>query len=302
MSSSKKRKLSIINQVIKQKQKQLLPKELIISNASLLTTKGGWNLGDAISHLSTIDGRFINVINKYGLPNHYLINNNNDDDKDVDLSNSNNNINKSSSYVNNNNTNISYFQRLLKTIIYQQLTATSAGPIYVKLLSTLGVKNNEIVTPLHIINADISIIYVDEKKKILVNGIISGLSEAKSKYIKSLAQHFMDSNKLKDVNLNELNDKDLLDKLCNVNGLGKWSVEIFMLFELQRQNVLICGDLGVRRGAAHFFGFNKDYFEGKKGNNELIKKCELWSPYSSLGCSLMWKLSDGIKNKDIIEL
>jgi 3-methyladenine DNA glycosylase/8-oxoguanine DNA glycosylase len=92
-----------------------------------------------------------------------------------------------------------------------------------------------------------NLIYVDGKKKISINGIICGLSESKLKYIQDLTDHFLDSTKLLHVNLHELNDIDLRNKLLNVKGLGLWSVDMFMLFDLHRSNILPIGDIAVGR-------------------------------------------------------
>jgi 3-methyladenine DNA glycosylase/8-oxoguanine DNA glycosylase len=62
-----------------------------------------------------------------------------------------------------------------------------------------------------------------------------------------------DVNKLKGVNLATLTDEELRSKLLQVNGLGPWSVDMFMLFDLHRPNVLPMGDLVVRKGVASFW-------------------------------------------------
>ena len=119
------------------------------------------------------------------------------------------------------------------------------------------------ITPQLVFDAKLTIIFVDGKKKVLLNGCESGLSESKAKYMKSLAEHYLDETSLKGVNLHTLDDEILIEKLTSVKGLGLWSVHMYMIFDLFRPNVLAEGDLGVKNGMAAFFGVNRTRLEGE---------------------------------------
>jgi DNA-3-methyladenine glycosylase II len=83
---------------------------------------------------------------------------------------------------------------------------------------------------------------VDGKNKVTVNNVVVGLSNAKASYIQSLTEHFLDTSLLKDVDFDRLSDEDLCVKLKAVKGLGEWSVHMFMIFYLHRQDVFPVGE------------------------------------------------------------
>mmetsp|Transcript_19473 Transcript_19473/g.18802 ORF Transcript_19473/g.18802 Transcript_19473/m.18802 type:complete len:300 (+) Transcript_19473:146-1045(+) len=248
----------------------------VLEKAKLLpNTKGGWAVYDGLVHLIASDIRFLEVIQYHGIPLIY--------DTTTEITDS------AYSYIRNMET--SFFHTLLKTIVYQQLNGNAAQLIFDRLCAALGVQTGEVVAPHHIINSEIDIIFVEGKKKITVNGEISGLSESKSKYMLDLAEHFDDVKKLKGVDLNTLSDEELYKKLVNVKGLGPWSVHMFMIFNLQRANVLAPGDLAIRKGMCVFFNHPLTYFESVIKQKEMSSTCSGWAPYSSLGCWYMWRLA-----------
>jgi len=234
-----------------------------------LPSNNNWNIVDALEHLITVDERFKTVIIDHGYPSFY-------EEKPVSLCQTN------------------YFHELMKIIVYQQLAGNVAEQIFNRVLRALNVNANDYCKPETVLSATIDIDIRQGKRKVLVNGIESGLSLAKASYLKSLADHFNDKNCLKDVDLNSLDDDTLVKKLVDVKGLGIWSAQMFLLFNLRRPNVLAIGDLGIRHGLCHFLGRSKDSFEGKK-QQEMVTICSHWEPYSSVGCALMWKIADSKK-------
>jgi DNA-3-methyladenine glycosylase II len=254
----------------------------------LPNTRGGWNVFDGLTHLIKENDNFSDVIGRHGVPEIY----------DVSVTKE---VLDNIAYI-PAPTETTHFHSLLKTIIYQQLSGKSAEPIFNRLTGTLigaaAAESGALIEPHHILSAKIDIINVDGKRKITVNGSVSGLSESKSKYMVSLAEHFSDETKLKGVDLSTLTDEELFDKLVAVKGLGPWSVHMFMMFNLQRANVLAPGDLGIRRGLSVFLGHAPTYFETKSKQNEIPTVCAGWAPYSSLGCWYMWRLSEDYQKQN----
>jgi len=205
---------------------------LIDSAQNLRASKGGWSIQPALQHLRNVDSRFEEVICKYGIPEALT----------------------SPAAVPKSPTSAQDdpFTSLFKIIVYQQLAGKAAEKIYAKVTSALNIPTDGIVPPEVVTSAEINVSNENGKKKILVNGVQSGLSESKAKFVKSLAEHFTDESKLKSVDFEEIDDTLLYEKLTAVNGLGPWSVHMFMIFSLQRPNVLPLGDLGVRKGVAEF--------------------------------------------------
>ena len=150
-----------------------------------------------------------------------------------------------------------------------------------------------IISPEAVTSAEWNIDIVEGKKKVFVNGKGCGLSESKWKYIRSLAEHFVDPDKLYNVDFNSISDEDLYSKLIAVKGIGAWSVHCFMIFHLHRPNVLPTGDLAVRRGVCKLYGLPLNTYEGggKKGEGEMLKRCAHWAPYSTLASLYMWKIA-----------
>jgi DNA-3-methyladenine glycosylase II len=241
-------------------------------------TRSGWSVYEGLRHLIASDGRFSDVIQKHGVPPIY-------DTRALKQ-----NL-ETVSYI-PVHTETSSFNSLLKAIIYQQLSGKSAEPIFKRLSIALGAESGRLVEPHHVHNADIAVIFVEGKKKITVNGEVSGLSESKSKYMVDLAEHFSDAARLKGVDLSRLSDADLFARLAAVKGLGPWSVHMHMLFDLQRPNVLAPGDLGIRRGLSLFHGQPPTYFESKARQKEIPSVCAAWAPYASLGCWYMWRVAE----------
>ena len=247
--------------------------QCLINDARRLPkTRGDWDVAVGIEHLTSVNIKFVDIIVKYGLPSIY--------------SDTSSNVSDNKRASNNNK----HYHSLMKIIVYQQLSAKSAEPIFQRLLQSLQLQPTDIIDPNLMKKADTSIIYVDGKKKISINGIICGLSESKLKYIKDLTYHFLDSTKLLHVNLHELNDIDLRNKLLNVKGLGLWSVDMFMLFDLHRSNILPLGDLAIRKSLSLFFGHSANHFESKNNQALIPDLCSAWSPYSSLATLYLWKM------------
>jgi 3-methyladenine DNA glycosylase/8-oxoguanine DNA glycosylase len=137
-----------------------------------------------------------------------------------------------------------------------------------------------------------------------------GLTKNKAKSIIDLAQHFVDGRLSEDFLLRVTNDdNDIRVKLLAVKGIGQWTCEIFLMFHLERPNVLPLGDLGVRKGIALYFG--SGYYDigntkkgGKKSTSspsknqksnedEIVRTVmQCYEPYLSLVSYYMWRLVD----------
>jgi len=189
-------------------------------------------------------------------------------------------------------TSTPYFHNLLRTIVYQQLAGKAASTIHGRVMDALGVKEGKFATPTMVANAKWG--HCAETDKVTLNNAIPGLSNQKTSYIQSLAEHFCDKTKLKDVNLDDLADDVLLNKLVAVKGLGKWSVEMFMVFTLRRKDVFSSGDLVLRQGVAVYDGrAAKTLHKPNKHNQrEASAIAEVFAPFRSLASWYMWRLKD----------
>ena len=130
------------------------------------------------------------------------------------------------------------FASLLKTIVYQQLAGKAAATIHGRVITAVKA---DPPTP----TAVLATPYAELRD--------AGLSDRKASYITDLATSFSEV-RLTDALLKTASDEELVTALTAVKGIGLWSCQIFMMFQLGRTDVLPTGDLGVQKGFAQFFG------------------------------------------------
>lgn len=113
-----------------------------------------------------------------------------------------------------------------------------------------------------------------------------GTSERKAKYIKNFAEK-VENGEFDIDALEKLDDEQLVEKLSSIDGIGRWTAEMIMIFALGRMNVLSFGDFGIRRGLCMLYGIdNLD-----KKTFEKFKK--RFSPYCTVASFYLWDISAG---------
>ena len=110
-----------------------------------------------------------------------------------------------------------------------------------------------------------------------------GLSRQKQAYVKDLAGHFA-TGEIPTRRLAAMSDEDVIQSLVRVKGIGRWTGEMFLIFTLNRPDVLPVDDLGLRKGAQTIFGL-REMPDGKK----LTRLAEVWRPYRSIGTWYAWR-------------
>lgn len=89
--------------------------------------------------------------------------------------------------------------------------------------------------------------------------------------------------------IQQLDDNALVDRLTSVRGVGRWTVEMMMIFKLVRSNVLPVADLGIRKG--YHFAYNTPELPTAV---ELVKAGEHWAPYRSVASWYLWRATDSV--------
>ncbi|KAG0169484.1 hypothetical protein DFQ28_010117 [Apophysomyces sp. BC1034] len=116
----------------------------------------------------------------------------------------------------------------------------------------------------------------------------AGLSARKVSYIQDLAQKFADKVIVPE-KLDAMSDQDISKLLCSVKGIGQWTVDMFLMFNLCHPDVLPVTDLGIRKGMAVHFGLS-----AKKNAlplpEEMRKLSEVWQPYRTVASWYMWRV------------
>jgi DNA-3-methyladenine glycosylase II len=161
-----------------------------------------------------------------------------------------------------------HYGALVRAIVGQQLSTSVARIIFGRLTERFGGRPP---TPEEILAED-----PEELRA------AAGLSRAKVGFLRSLAEHVV-SGELDLDHVATLPDEELVRELTAVKGIGEWSAHMFLMFQLERPDVLATGDLGVRRAAQRAYGLADLPTAG-----ELTALAEPWRPYRSVACRVLW--------------
>jgi 3-methyladenine DNA glycosylase/8-oxoguanine DNA glycosylase len=113
----------------------------------------------------------------------------------------------------------------------------------------------------------------------------AGLSTAKTAALKDLAARTLEGNIPSMARIRRMDDEEIIERLTAVRGIGRWTVEMLLIFRLGRPDVLPCTDLGVRKG------FGLVFNGGELPDAEsMIRRAERWRPYRSLASWYLWRV------------
>jgi DNA-3-methyladenine glycosylase II len=157
---------------------------------------------------------------------------------------------------------------LLRAIVGQQLSTKAARTIYLRVVDLFGGKTP---SPEQLLEAD------EEDLR------ACGLSGRKTEYVRDLASHVL-SGELELDRLEELGDEEVIEEIVAVRGLGQWTAEMFLLFHLERPDVLSGGDLGIRKAIQIEYGL-----EEMPPPKRVIEIGEPWRPHRSLASLYLWE-------------
>ena len=160
---------------------------------------------------------------------------------------------------------------LVRSITGQQLSTKAAATIYGRLTELYGGRTP---TPQEIIDTD------PQQLRAI------GLSNAKAAYLRDLAEHIVDG-ELPIDELAELPDARVYELLTAIKGLGRWTVDMFLMFHLGRRDILPVGDLGIRKAMQLQYGLQE---LPKAAEMETI--AEAWRPQRTLASLYLWESLD----------
>ena len=115
----------------------------------------------------------------------------------------------------------------------------------------------------------------------------AGLSAAKTLAVQDLAAKTVDGTVPSMLRVRRMSDDEIIERLTTVRGVGRWTVEMLLLFRLGRPDVLPVGDLGVRKGFARAFGRRV-----LTDPMVLSRRAERWRPYRSVASWYLWRALD----------
>jgi DNA-3-methyladenine glycosylase II len=160
-----------------------------------------------------------------------------------------------------------HYGALLRSITNQQLSVAAARTIYKRMLDRF---DGHPPTPEQILADD-----PEELRTV-------GLSRPKIGYLRSLAEHVL-AGELELHRLDELPDEQVISELVAVKGLGEWTAHMFLMFQLERPDVMAPGDLGIRRAIERAYSLEEP-------DRETIERlAERWRPHRTLACRYLWR-------------
>lgn len=165
-----------------------------------------------------------------------------------------------------------HYGALLRAIVGQQLSTKAARTIYGRLCDRYGGRTP---TPAELLADDLDALRT-----------AAGLSRAKASYLRSLAEHVV-GGELELERFDEMPDAEIAAELIAVKGLGQWTVDMYLMFHLQRPDVLPVGDLGIRRAVERAYSL-----PGLPDPARLTAIAEPWRPHRTLACRYLWRSLD----------
>lgn len=168
------------------------------------------------------------------------------------------------------------YLRLCASILSQQLSTKVASVLYKRFLDLYGGKEPTakkiLETPAEVFRS-------------------IGFSNAKASYVHNVCCFFIE-NKITDTDLYKMGNEEIIDLLTQIKGVGKWTVEMILMFTLGREDVFAFDDLGLQQSVIKLYKI-------KETDKKLLrKKMEIisvkWSPYRTYACRYLWDWKDGV--------
>ena len=164
------------------------------------------------------------------------------------------------------------FNTLARSIVGQQISVAAAQSVWNRVL--LSSKNK--VNPKNILALS-----VEELRA-------AGLSGRKVEYIRDLADHFH-SGRLHASQWKDMEDEDVIKELSDIRGIGRWTAEMFLIFNLVRPNILPLDDVGLIKA------ISLNYFSGEPvSRHEAREVAANWAPWRTVATWYMWRSIDPI--------
>ncbi len=168
-----------------------------------------------------------------------------------------------------------YFN-ILRAIVFQQLSGKAATTIHNRFLNLFddGYPHPELL--------------IEMDTRTLRS---AGLSGQKSGYVQNIANFFIEEN-LINKDLSDKSDDELVDYLSQIKGVGKWTVQMLLMFSMERQDVLPLDDLVIFQSIQGMYELEGTKRELKKQMTEIA---EAWRPYRSVACRHLWRWKDTVQ-------
>jgi DNA-3-methyladenine glycosylase II len=166
-----------------------------------------------------------------------------------------------------------HFEGLVSAITSQQLSTKAAATIFAR-VKALGLDDSGKFHPTTLL----------AQPETALRG--AGLSGQKTRYIRDVCEK-VSSGALDLDTLHERDDEAVIEALCSIKGVGRWTAEMFLMFRLGRPDVLPVGDLGIQKGFMKLFGLRE-----LPTPEKMVKLAKPFQPYRSAACWYLWRLTE----------
>ena len=159
---------------------------------------------------------------------------------------------------------------LIRSIVFQQLSGKAASTIHGRFLQLFpdGYPYPETLQSMSI----------EDLRAV-------GLSRQKATYIHNVAA-FFDEKNIKEDYWEDKSDDEIIDFLTQIKGVGKWTVQMILMFSLQRPDVFPVDDLGIQKGIAQLYELSE---EKKALKKRMVQIAESWKPYRTYASWYIWR-------------
>ncbi len=165
------------------------------------------------------------------------------------------------------------YARLITAIIYQQLSGKAASTIHGRFVQLFP---DEYPAPGLLLSKDLATLRS------------VGLSRQKSGYLHNVAEFFQQEDIL-DRDWGDWEDEAIIKYLTQIKGVGKWTVEMLLMFTLKRTDILPVDDLGIQQAIQRLYGFEA---KGRHLKEKMLEIAEPWRPYRTYASLYLWRWKD----------
>lgn len=160
------------------------------------------------------------------------------------------------------------FTALVRAIVAQQVSAKAAATVFERVVALMP--GGRLRAP-HVLTLDPEVLRT------------TGLGPTKTRYVRELAAR-VDDKRLPVARLDQMDDEAVIDLLVELPGIGRWTAEVFLIFQLQRPDVFPADDLALLSAMARVYGW-----EARPKAREARAFAERWQPYRSIASWYLWR-------------
>jgi DNA-3-methyladenine glycosylase II len=121
-----------------------------------------------------------------------------------------------------------------------------------------------------------------------------GLSNAKVSYVQNVARFALEQG-MDHRKLHKMDNEEVIEYLTQIKGVGRWTVEMLLMFALSREDVFAIDDLGIQNAMIGLYKLDRT--DKKKFKEDMLRVSQKWSPYRTYACMALWRWKDNVPVK-----